>query len=1029
MLLVPNKNRIELKTLIDQYKNNYEQIHGTGYKEDHLRQDILDRFFGLKIMEWDIGNIGGLTEQYKEVVNEDSIKIGKRSKAPDYSFRIGGIRKFFVEAKKPKVEIKKDAESAYQIRRYAWNADLPISILTNFEELSIYDCRIKPKVTDSAEVARIDYMRYEQYLEKFDQLYSVFSKEAILKGSFDKFAETSKNKKGTLTIGVDFLDQISQWRETFAKSIASNNPNLKIYEINSIVEKLIERILFLRICEDRSMERYESLKTVVSANSVYSNLVNYFESADAKYDSGIFDLQNDHVTYELRIEDSILKKIITGLYYPQCPYDFSVIGIDLLGNVYEKFLGEIITLTPAHKAKVEQKPEVKKAGGVYYTPKYIVDFIVKNTVGKVIEGKTPQQIESIKILDPACGSGSFLIGAYTYLLNYHLEWYMRNTPEQHKKEIFQYKDKQWLLTTEQKKKILLSNIYGVDLDPQAVEVTKLNLLLKVLENETAESINQQMKLFREKALPNLHENIKCGNSLVNSDIYKTIQLKLISNNDTRRINTFNWHDYETGFGALAELGFDVVIGNPPYIQIQKLCEFYPEEIKYIQNNYFTAKEKNIDIYLPFIEKGISLLSTNGVLGFICPNRFFNSEYSSNLRKYLEQYNIYKMVNFRHYFVFDDADTYTCLLFVKKSTQQPIINYSEIRNLYAKRHELVSHLLNGLEQNDNTVAGNIKPNFKKEETWCFMTEKERKVFEKLISHKKFSEFYEENFQGLICGVDSIYILKLVKDNGNTKILFSKGLNDNVELESKLVHRIIGDSNIEPYFVEENNDYILFPYDKGGKLIDPERLENNYPLAWKYLNKFKQTLRSRENGKFDKTSWYQFSRNQALDKQQFAKILIPHVVKRMRVAFDEKGEYFTKNVGVNSVMLKPDVKESPYYFLAILNSSVASFYICKTSIFLSNGFYASNKQFASSIPIRSIDFENKDEKEKHDSIVGLVLELIKSKNDVVNAKLGNEKELISRKINAIENNIDDLVCNLYYLDINDRKIMSVALPPKA
>lgn len=724
MLSAPTKNKHELGILVEQFRSNREQMRSEVYKEDHLRQDILDRFFGLKIMGWDIGNVNGFSEQYKDVINEDSIKIGKHSKAPDYSFRIGGTRKFFVEAKKPKVEIKKDAEAAYQLRRYAWNADLPVSILTNFEEFSIYDCRIKPKVGDGAEVERILYITYEQYQEKFEELYWIFSKEAILKGSFDKFAELSKNKKGTITIGVDFLDQISHWRETLAKSIAKNNPKLQIHEINYLVEKLIERILFLRICEDKSMEKYETLKKIISANhtlSIYTKLISYFEDADAKYDSGIFDLKNDHITYEIKIDDEVLRKIIEGLYYPQCPYDFSVITIDLLGNIYEKFLGEIITLSTSHKATVEQKPEVKKAGGVYYTPKYIVDFIVKNTVGRLVEGKNPKQIESIKILDPACGSGSFLIGAYTYLLNYHLDWYMQNKPERFKKDVFQYNNRQWLLTTERKKKILLSNIYGVDLDSQAVEVTKLNLLLKVLENETAESINLQMKLFREKALPNLHENIKCGNSLVGPDIYKTIQLQLVSDTECRRINIFDWHDPKRGFGGLAELGFDVVIGNPPYIQIQKLCEFYPEEIKYIQNNYFTAKEKNIDIYLPFIEKGISLLGDNGVLGIICPNRFFNSEYSANLRKYLEQYNIYKLINFRHYFVFDEADAYTCLLFVEKNDKQKKIKYSEIRNLYSQRHELVTYLLNRMEQSDNLVSDIIRPDFKSAETWYFMTE--------------------------------------------------------------------------------------------------------------------------------------------------------------------------------------------------------------------------------------------------------------------------------------------------------------------
>jgi type I restriction-modification system DNA methylase subunit len=196
-----------------------------------------------------------------------------------------------------------------------------------------------------------------------------------------------------------------------------------------------------------------------------------------------------------------------------------VLGVEILGNVYEQFLGKVIRLTAGHQAKVETKPEVKKAGGVYYTPQYIVEYIVKNTVGMLIAGKTPEAIAHIKILDPACGSGSFLIGAYTYLLRYHLDWYVSNKPKKHKEAVFQVKEDEWYLTTAEKKRILLNNIFGVDIDSQAVEVTKLSLLLKVLEHESRESIDQQVKLGLEGVLPNLEGNIKCGNSLIGPDFY------------------------------------------------------------------------------------------------------------------------------------------------------------------------------------------------------------------------------------------------------------------------------------------------------------------------------------------------------------------------------------------------------------------------------------------------------------------------------------------------------------------------------
>ncbi len=305
-----------------------------------------------------------------------------------------------------------------------------------------------------------------------------------------------------------------------------------------------------------------------------------------------------------------------------------MLGVEILGNVYEQFLGKVIRLTAGHQAKVETKPEVKKAGGVYYTPQYIVEYIVKNTVGKLIAGKTPEEIAHIKILDPACGSGSFLIGAYTYLLRYHRDWYVNNKPKKHKEAVFQAKENEWYLTTAEKKRILLDNIFGVDIDSQAVEVTKMSLLLKVLEHESRESIDQQAKLGLEGVLPNLGDNIKCGNSLIGPEYYELGQQgTLFDEAEMRRVNVFDWDDDVKGFGEIMQRGgFDCVIGNPPY------GAFFNEiEKTYIKQN-FVAYKYRYDSYIYFVEKAINLTKIDGWISFITPELWLKLENGAPLRE-------------------------------------------------------------------------------------------------------------------------------------------------------------------------------------------------------------------------------------------------------------------------------------------------------------------------------------------------------------------------------------------------------------
>ena len=509
----------QVTNLTARFDQNIETYQDQGYNKTQVRREFIDPFFDA--LGWDVANKADYAEAYKDVIHEDAIKVGGATKAPDYSFRVGGARKFFLEAKKPSVKIKDEEGPAYQLRRYVWSAKLPLSVLTNFSEFAVYDCLLPPKQSDKPATGRLLYLTYNEYGKRWEEIASIFSKEAVLRGSFDRFAETGKGKRGTSPVDKEFLSEIENWRESLAKNLALRNPRLSVRDLNFAVRRTIDRIIFLRMCEDRSIERYGQLQALLNGENTYKRLHHLYRIADEKYNSGLFDFEEekeraeapDKLTLNLKIDDKVLKDIIRRLYYPESPYEFSVLGADILGNVYEQFLGKVIRLAPGHRAIVEEKPEVKKAGGVYYTPAYIVDYIVKNTVGKLCEGKSPKQISGLRILDPACGSGSFLIGAYSYLLDHHGDWYVTDGPQKHTKEIYQGAGGHWYLTTQEKRRILLNNIYGVDIDSQAVEVTKFSLLLKVLEGENQDSLTRQLKIWRERALPDLGNNIKCGNSL------------------------------------------------------------------------------------------------------------------------------------------------------------------------------------------------------------------------------------------------------------------------------------------------------------------------------------------------------------------------------------------------------------------------------------------------------------------------------------------------------------------------------------
>ena len=487
----------------------------------------------------------------------------------------------------------------------------------------------------------MQHFRFDEYPDRWPELWDVFSCEAVWSGGFDQYA-ASKQKRGTSEVDAEFLKEMEGWRLALAESIALRNKDLPLDDLNAAVQLTIDRVVFLRMAEDRALEPYEQLLKLCERPDIYTRFMHDLcRRADEKYNSGLFHFQKesgvsedpDRITPKLVVDDRVFKPILESLYFEHgSPYHFGVLPVEILGTVYERFLGKVIRLTAGHRAKIREKPEVRKAGGVYYTPAYIVEYIVKHTVDRQIEGRSPAQLAgetnepAFRVLDMACGSGSFLLCAYQHLLDYLLGCYVEHKPEGFKGAV--YKDPRnghWRLTIEEKKRILTTHIFGVDIDLQAVEVTKLSLLLKVLEGETDQSLSLSQLPFGDRALPNLADNIKCGNSLIGPD-YFTDKMHPDSE-EMKVVNAFAW---SRGFpDAMKVGGFDCVIGNPPWVSLtgrfrNEICT--DEQIQYL----LTAYQGNTympNMYEYFVCKGTTLVTEGGRFGYIVPDRLgFNRQF-------------------------------------------------------------------------------------------------------------------------------------------------------------------------------------------------------------------------------------------------------------------------------------------------------------------------------------------------------------------------------------------------------------------
>jgi len=978
----------KVESLINDFGQNEKHYLSKDFQETEARNRFIDPFF--EALGWDFHQTSIHKNEW-DVHREFSQRDNSSTKKPDYAFRAKEGRtfkvKFFVEAKAPWVNLR-DHAPVYQAKRYAFSSHgkTPIVILTDFQELRVFNGLEKPVLENPLQglISGLDF-KYTNYIENWDTIWSLFSKESVTAGSINTLV--GKVSKKTKTLDEEFLSDISEWREILARNVAIRNKELKVDELNEAVQRIIDRFVFIRNLEDREIETEGTLFSHINIKeNIYAHLIPLFRDLDADYNGLLF---KKHFSEDLIVDDKVIKELIKNMCYPLSPYQFDEIEPEILGRIYEKFLGSKIRLTDGHQAKVEEKPEVRHAGGVFYTPQYIVDYIVKNTLGEVINNVSPDEIKKIRVCDPACGSGSFLLGAFEYLMQYHLNYYSSapvSIQKKYKEDFYYTADKEIKLSLKKRSEILQNNIFGVDIDREATEVAIMSLYLKLLDDGFDKG---QVELFMKgHILPDMTGNIKCGNSLISRDsLYEN---DMFGDND---INPFDWkNEYNAIF---IEGGFDVILGNPPYIKTQEMQKYQPKAVEIFKNTYSSASKGNFDIYILFIEKASSLVKEGGKIGYICPHKFFNSGYGENIRNILSNNKLlHKILHFGVNQIFKNATTYTCLLFLNKESNNSF-NFYEYKQEVSTIEEDVT--------NDNIPYFSIASEKVSSDNWTFMNAESNDKMEKICNGKPLLEELVTNiFQGPKAGADPVFILKCIKKTENGIMAYSNSLDMNIEIETSLLHPYRKGKNIKKNHIITSDEYIVFPYTSDGTLVEIKEIEHKYPLTYSYLvNPInKNILLAREEGRFKKI-WWSYSRPQNMKILFSEKILTPFNSFSASYAYDtDRNFIFSAGVsGAYGIVLKNDAGISYEYLTALLNSTVLDNYLKAISTALRGGYYSYENKYIKQLPIF---IPNKKDKDKY----ALCMKIEEMQKKIISERTMSDKD---RKF--LESKIDELVEVLY------------------
>lgn len=961
------REKRELNRLVNIFSKNlpYYLNSKNNFNEQMTRQQYIDVF--LKLLGWDISNPMGLSYKDREIVAEE-YSIATSKDRPDYTIRMNGMSKFFVEAKKVSVDISKNYESAIQARRYGWNAGHAISILTNFEYLAIYLTFEMPNEGESPSKYRYKLYHYKEYEKYFDEIYELISRESLINGSFDSWVSSIKPEDSTKTsLDNIFLEQLNDWRVLITNDLLDQGYEMESYgDINESVQTFLNQLVFLRFVEDN---KYESLYKLREEILKHDNYKDYFKELDKKYNSELFiesKIIND-------LSNEVLLEIVNDLYFPNVSFDFSIIDLSILSKIYENFLQEEIVINNG-RAELE-KTKSAKIKSVKSTPDELVISIVKQALDSIVMNKNIEEILDLKIADIAVGSGIFLIEVYNYLEKHLIDLYSEKNNALPDEKLVPFSIK---------KQLVENVLWGFDINNQAVQLTRFSLLLRLLSNENKERIEEVMPI-----LPSLNKSIICANGLITD---KDIDVTKISREDLFEIMPMD-SDEENKYI------FDAIVGNPPYLMTEDIKNSTPKAEVDSYKIKFKSVYKQYDKYFLFIERSLQLLKDGGVSVLLVPNKFFTNSAGKKLRTLLMNKGyVEKIFDFGAMQLFNGVINYVSVLKLKKNNKKSFeyVKVSSTSDVYNNKQGL-DYQIEKLDTDYWFLTGDR--DFKDQYYYT-------------ILNFPCIEDEIDATNGIQTSKNPVYIItkKEIEEKNNQTLIFKKNGNK-YEVENEILRKYYAPSRggciKKSYQNLEETAYVIFPY-IDGKIISPNKMAEDFPKTWEYLNVFKNKLLPKSMGgsrdvvgSGTNIEWYQFGRTQALKENDKEKIVVGVMSSEPNFNIDRSNMAFSSGgtAGYISITLKPCSKYSLEYIQAWLSHTFTDRIFQIIGSDFEGGFYTHGTGLYKSIPLLPIDFDNKDEKQKHEEIT----ELVKSITEV-NIEIDEETDLKKKKLlNIVKENI--------------------------